>query len=178
MDRIVGLSGERVCVTYRHSGEEKVIEASHLLEALGRTPNTQGLGLEQAGVKVNERGYIHVDARLKTSAEGVWAVGEVAGSPQFTHIAYDDFRILRENLGGGHRVTTGRLVPFSMFTDPELARVQMFLQGCEPAAQGRLAGAGNGRGARQASRLCDHHEDAQMFVVSAVRRRTSPWSEP
>ena len=64
-----------------------------------------------------------MDERLKTSAEGVWANGEVAGSPQFTHIAFDDFRILRENLKGGNRVTTGRLVPFSMFTDPELARV-------------------------------------------------------
>ena len=104
-------------------GEEKTLEGSHLLVALGRTPNTQGLGLELAGVDVDERGYIMVDDRLKTSAEGVWANGEVAGSPQFTHIAFDDFRILRANLSGGNRVTTGRQVPFSMFTDPELAHV-------------------------------------------------------
>jgi pyruvate/2-oxoglutarate dehydrogenase complex dihydrolipoamide dehydrogenase (E3) component len=123
IDKVAGLSGQSVSLTYRQMGEEKTIEGSHLLVALGRTPNTQGLGLELAGVDVDERGYIKVDERLKTSAEGVWANGEVAGSPQFTHIAFDDFRILRDNLSGGNRVTTGRQVPFSMFTDPELARV-------------------------------------------------------
>ena len=123
VDSVTGVSGESVTLTYRQHGEEKEIEASHLLVALGRTPNTQGLGLELTGVDVDERGYIRVDERLQTSAEGVWANGEVAGSPQFTHIAFDDFRILRENLSGGNRVTTGRQVPFSMFTDPELARV-------------------------------------------------------
>jgi pyruvate/2-oxoglutarate dehydrogenase complex dihydrolipoamide dehydrogenase (E3) component len=122
-DHVTGISGQSVSLTYRQQGEEKTLQASHLLVALGRTPNTQGLGLELAGVQVNERGYIRVDEHLKTSAEGVWANGEVAGSPQFTHIAFDDYRILRENLSGGHRVTTGRQVPFSMFTDPELARV-------------------------------------------------------
>jgi pyruvate/2-oxoglutarate dehydrogenase complex dihydrolipoamide dehydrogenase (E3) component len=86
-------------------------------------PNTAGIGVELAGVEVTERGYIKVDERLKTTAEGVWANGEVAGSPQFTHIAFDDFRILRDNFNGGNRVTTGRQVPFSMFTDPELARI-------------------------------------------------------
>ena len=123
IDKVAGLSGQSVSLTYQQMGEEKTIEGSHLLVALGRTPNTQGLGLELAGVDVDERGYIKVDERLKTSAEGVWANGEVAGSPQFTHIAFDDFRILRDNLSGGNRVTTGRQVPFSMFTDPELARV-------------------------------------------------------
>ena len=123
IDKVAGLSGQSVSLTYQQMGEEKTVEGSHLLVALGRTPNTQGLGLELAGVDVDERGYIKVDERLKTSAEGVWANGEVAGSPQFTHIAFDDFRILRDNLSGGNRVTTGRQVPFSMFTDPELARV-------------------------------------------------------
>jgi pyruvate/2-oxoglutarate dehydrogenase complex dihydrolipoamide dehydrogenase (E3) component len=123
IDKVAGLSGQSVSLTYQQMGEEKTIEGSHLLVALGRSPNTQGLGLELAGVGVDERGYIKVDERLKTSAEGVWANGEVAGSPQFTHIAFDDFRILRANLSGGNRVTTGRQVPFSMFTDPELARV-------------------------------------------------------
>ena len=123
IDKVAGLSGQSVSLTYQQMGEEKTIEGSHLLVALGRTPNTQGLGLELAGVDVDERGYIKVDERLKTSAEGVWANGEVAGSPQFTHIAFDDFRILRDNLSGGNRVTTGRQVPFSMFTDPELAHV-------------------------------------------------------
>jgi len=123
IQNVTGASGQAVSLTYLQQGEEKTIEASHLLAALGRTPNTQGLGLELAGVAVTEHGYIKVDEHLKTSAEGVWANGEVAGSPQFTHIAFDDFRILRENLSGGNRVTTGRQVPFSMFTDPELARV-------------------------------------------------------
>ena len=123
IERVAGLSGQFVNLTYQQMGVEKTIEGSHLLVALGRTPNTQGLGLELAGVDVDERGYIKVDERLKTSAEGVWAHGEVAGSPQFTHIAFDDFRILRDNLSGGNRVTTGRQVPFSMFTDPELAHV-------------------------------------------------------
>ena len=123
VDEITGISGQSVAVKYHQHGVEKTVKGSHLLVALGRTPNTLGLGLELAGVDVNEHGYIEVDERLKTSAEGVWANGEVAGSPQFTHIAFDDFRILRENLSGGNRVTTGRLVPFSMFTDPELARV-------------------------------------------------------
>jgi pyruvate/2-oxoglutarate dehydrogenase complex dihydrolipoamide dehydrogenase (E3) component len=123
MHDVAGISGQSVSLTYNQQGEEKTIQASHLLVALGRTPNTQGLGLELAGVDLSEHGYIKVDGRLKTSAEGVWADGEVAGSPQFTHIAFDDFRILRENLSGGNRTTTGRLVPFSMFTDPELACV-------------------------------------------------------
>jgi pyruvate/2-oxoglutarate dehydrogenase complex dihydrolipoamide dehydrogenase (E3) component len=99
------------------------VEGSHLLIATGRTPNTEGIGLELAGVERTRHGYIKVDEHLRATADGVWANGEVAGSPQFTHIAFDDFRILRDNLSGGNRVTTGRLVPFSMFTDPELARI-------------------------------------------------------
>ena len=120
---VSGLSGESVRVTYHQAGVEKSIESSHLLAATGRTPNTENLGLELAGVELTERGYIKVNERLETTAPGIWAIGEVAGSPQFTHIAYDDFRIVRDNLAGGNRVTTGRQVPFSMFTDPELARV-------------------------------------------------------
>ena len=123
VNSVTGISGRSVHLKYRQQGESREIEASHLLVALGRTPNTQGIGLDLAGVEVDERGYIKVDDSLKTSAQGTWANGEVAGSPQFTHIAFDDFRILRDNLSGGNRVTTGRLVPFSMFTDPELARV-------------------------------------------------------
>ncbi len=120
---VTGTSGQAVTISYTQQGEAKTVRGSHLLVAVGRTPNTEGLGLELAGVEMTEHGYIKVDERLKTSADGVWADGEVAGSPQFTHIAFDDFRILRENLAGGNRVTTGRQVPFSMFTDPELARV-------------------------------------------------------
>ena len=120
---VTGTSGESVSLTYYQADETKTVQASHVLAALGRTPNTRGIGLELAGVDVTDHGYIKVNERLETSAEGVWANGDVTGSPQFTHVAFDDFRILRDNLAGGNRVTTGRQVPFSLFTDPELARI-------------------------------------------------------
>lgn len=120
---VSGLSGDLVRVTIVQNEVERTIECSHLLVATGRTPNTEGLGLERAGVELTEHGYIKVNERLETTAAGIWAIGEVAGSAQFTHIAYDDFRVIRDNLAGGDHVTTGRQVPFSMFTDPELARV-------------------------------------------------------
>jgi pyruvate/2-oxoglutarate dehydrogenase complex dihydrolipoamide dehydrogenase (E3) component len=123
VEKVSGVSGDAIRLTYIQKGEENKLDGSHLLGATGRAPNTAGIGLELAGVELTEHGYIKVDERLRTTADGVWANGEVAGSPQFTHIAFDDFRILRDNLSGGNRVTTGRLVPFSMFTDPELARV-------------------------------------------------------
>ena len=100
-----------------------VIEGSDLLVASGRTPNTDGIGLEAAGVERDDRGFVKVDERLRTTAAGVWAVGDCAGSPHFTHIADDDVRVVRDNLAGIDRTTTGRLVPFCLFTDPELARV-------------------------------------------------------
>ena len=81
--------------------------------------------MECTGVELTERGYIKVNERLETTAPGVWAIGEVAGSPQFTHISEDDFRVVRDNLLGGNRVTTARQVPFCLFTDPEYARVGM-----------------------------------------------------
>jgi pyruvate/2-oxoglutarate dehydrogenase complex dihydrolipoamide dehydrogenase (E3) component len=99
------------------------LNGTDLLVATGRTPNTQGLGLESAGGELTERGYIKVNERLETTAPNVWAVGECAGSPQFTHIAFDDFRVIRDNLAGQPRVTAGRQVPFCMFTDLELARI-------------------------------------------------------
>jgi pyruvate/2-oxoglutarate dehydrogenase complex dihydrolipoamide dehydrogenase (E3) component len=79
--------------------------------------------LDVAGVEVTDRGYVKVNERLETTAPGVWAVGDVAGGPHFTHISVDDFRVALTNLTGGNRVTTGRQVPFCLFTDPELARV-------------------------------------------------------
>ena len=120
---VEGKSGERVKLFAVRDRSEIILEGTHLLVASGRTPNTQGIGLESAGVETTERGHVKVTARLETTASGVWAVGDCAGSPHFTHIAFDDFRIVRENLAGGHRVTTGRQVPFCMFTDPEFARV-------------------------------------------------------
>jgi pyruvate/2-oxoglutarate dehydrogenase complex dihydrolipoamide dehydrogenase (E3) component len=86
-------------------------------------PNTAGIGLEAAGVELGDRGYIRVNERLETTASDVWAMGECAGSPQFTHVSVDDFRIIRDNLAGGKRSTRDRLVPYCVFTDPPLARV-------------------------------------------------------
>jgi len=123
LTRVEGASGETVRLHTTRGGSEKVIEGTHLLAAAGRTPNTDGIGLGKAGVEVDERGHVKVDERLRTTAEGVWAVGDCAGSPYFTHVAFDDFRVVRDNLAGGHRVTTGRQVPSCLFTDPELARV-------------------------------------------------------
>jgi pyruvate/2-oxoglutarate dehydrogenase complex dihydrolipoamide dehydrogenase (E3) component len=120
---VSGISGQSVRVTVEQNGAEKSLEASHILVATGRAPNTKDIGLELAGVELTEHGYIKVNERLQTSAPDVWAVGEVAGSPQFTHIGEDDFRVVRDNILGGNHVTTGRLVPFCLFTDPEFARV-------------------------------------------------------
>jgi pyruvate/2-oxoglutarate dehydrogenase complex dihydrolipoamide dehydrogenase (E3) component len=123
VEEVSGLSGEQVRVAYTRDGVTSSIEGTHLLVATGRTANTSGIGLELAGVELTERGYIKVNERLQTTAPGTWAIGEVAGSPQFTHIAYDDFRVIRDNLAGKDHVTTGRQVPFAMFTDPEFAKV-------------------------------------------------------
>jgi pyruvate/2-oxoglutarate dehydrogenase complex dihydrolipoamide dehydrogenase (E3) component len=120
---VEGNSGQSVKLRVLQNGSERILEGTDLLVATGRTPNTAGIGLELAGVALTDHGYIKVNERLETTAAGVWAIGECAGSPQFTHIAFDDFRVIRDNLAGGHRVTTGRQVAFCMFTDPELARI-------------------------------------------------------
>ena len=121
--KVAGQSGKEVRVTVRVGGSEKTVEGSHLLVATGRIPNTAGIGLERLGVELDERGYIRVNERLQTSAPDVWAIGECAGSPHFTHVSVDDFRIVRDNMAGGKRSTQDRLVPYCMFTDPPLAHV-------------------------------------------------------
>jgi len=121
--QVSGRSGDKVALTVGIPSGEQHIDGSDLLVAVGRIPNTAGIGLEEAGVELDGRGYVRVNGRLETSAPDVWAVGECAGSPQFTHISEDDFRIIRDNLAGGNRSTRDRLVPYSMFTDPPLARV-------------------------------------------------------
>jgi pyruvate/2-oxoglutarate dehydrogenase complex dihydrolipoamide dehydrogenase (E3) component len=131
---VEGTSGKSVKLHVLKRGATSVIEGSDILVAIGRTPNTQGIGLEVAGVQLTDSGYIKVNERLETTAPGIWAVGECAGSPQFTHISYDDFRVIHTNLSGGHRVTTGRQVPYCLFTDPELARIG--LNEAEAKAQG------------------------------------------
>jgi pyruvate/2-oxoglutarate dehydrogenase complex dihydrolipoamide dehydrogenase (E3) component len=123
MKRVDGRSGERVRVQAEGPDGTRMVDGTDLLVAAGRTPNTDGIGLDRAGVALDARGYVKVDARLATTAPGVWAVGDCAGSPQFTHVAFDDFRVVRDGLAGRDRTTEGRLVPYVMFTDPELARV-------------------------------------------------------
>jgi pyruvate/2-oxoglutarate dehydrogenase complex dihydrolipoamide dehydrogenase (E3) component len=102
---------------------DQVLEGSDLLVATGRIANTAQIGLEATGVELDVRGFIRVNERLETSAPDIWAIGECAGSPQFTHVSVDDFRIVRDNMAGGHRRTDDRLVPYVMFTEPPLARV-------------------------------------------------------
>ena len=121
--RVSGKTGESVRIILDQDGAEKTLQGSHVLVAAGRTPNTEGLGLELAGIELTDRGYLKVNERLQTTAAGVWAIGEVAGSPQFTHVSIDDFRVVRDNLAGCNHVTTGRQVPFCLFTDPEFARI-------------------------------------------------------
>src|SRR6185369_8278409 len=121
--RIEGKSGEAVKLNANREGSRLVLEGTHLLVAAGRTPNTDGIGLDLAGVETTDRGYIKVNERLETTAPDVWAAGECAGSPHFTHISENDFHVVHDNILGGHRVTTVRQVPFCMFTDPEFARV-------------------------------------------------------
>ncbi len=121
--RVSGRSGGKVTLHLATGGGESTLEGSHLLVALGKAPNTQGIGLDRAGIELTPSGYVHVNDRLETSAPAVWAMGDCAGSPAFTHIAFEDFRIVRDNLNGGNRSTVGRQVPFCLFTDPELARV-------------------------------------------------------
>jgi pyruvate/2-oxoglutarate dehydrogenase complex dihydrolipoamide dehydrogenase (E3) component len=118
-----GRSGDEVSVAVRTGAGEQTIQASDILVAAGRVPNTAGIGLETTGVELDARGYIRVNERLETTADGIWAIGECAGSPQFTHVSVDDFRIIRDNFAGGNRSTGDRLVPYCMFTDPLLAHV-------------------------------------------------------
>jgi pyruvate/2-oxoglutarate dehydrogenase complex dihydrolipoamide dehydrogenase (E3) component len=123
LGRVEGKSGNGVKLHGSRRGSEIIVEGSHLMVATGRLPNAEGIGLELAGIKTNKHGFIEVNERLETSAPNVWALGDCVGGPFFTHISFDDFRIVRDNLGGAQRSTTGRQVPSCLFTDPELARV-------------------------------------------------------
>lgn len=151
--RVNGVSGDAVQVVVEQVAE---IEGTDLLIATGRTPNTGSIGLDQLGVEVDEHGYIKVNDRLETTAENVWAMGDCAGSPQFTHVAYGDFRVVRDNLNGGSRSTRDRLVPSCVFTDPEFVRV--------------------GLNEREAERLGIKYRLARMSMSAILRTRTV--SEP
>ena len=120
---VEGTSGSSVKVSVSTADGDRDVIGTHLLAATGRTPNTAGIGLDKAGVEVDGRGRIVVDERLQTSAADTWAVGKCAGSPQFTHASFDDFRVIRDNWAGGSRSTRDRLMPYCMYTDPPLARV-------------------------------------------------------
>jgi pyruvate/2-oxoglutarate dehydrogenase complex dihydrolipoamide dehydrogenase (E3) component len=123
IDRVEGSSGTKVSLHLQLPSGATVLQGSHLLVATGRTPNTKNMGLEVVGIKTTPAGHIQVNHRLETTVPGVWAMGDCAGSPYFTHISYDDFRIVRDNRAGANRTTAGRQVPFCAFIDPELAHV-------------------------------------------------------
>jgi pyruvate/2-oxoglutarate dehydrogenase complex dihydrolipoamide dehydrogenase (E3) component len=120
---VEGQSGDRVTLKLRNQMGAQTLSGTDLLAALGRTPNTSGIGLDRAGIEVTEKGHIRVNDRLETTAPNVWAIGECAGSPYFTHVSEDDFNIIHANLHGERRSTRNRLVPYCIFLDPPLARV-------------------------------------------------------
>jgi pyruvate/2-oxoglutarate dehydrogenase complex dihydrolipoamide dehydrogenase (E3) component len=121
--KVEGVSGERVRLQARSEHGVQTVEGTDILAATGRTPNTNGIGLESASIELTSSGHIRVNDRLETTATNVWAMGECAGSPYFTHVSEDDFSIINENLHGGHRCTRDRLIPYCVFVDPPLARV-------------------------------------------------------
>ncbi|MBV8233887.1 MAG: mercuric reductase [Planctomycetaceae bacterium] len=114
----------QVALTVEAGGTTETVRGSHLLVATGRRPNTDDLGLQDAGVQTDRRGFIRVNSRLETSVPGVWALGDVKGGPAFTHISFNDYQIVYANLIEGKALTTdNRLVPYAVFTDPQLGRV-------------------------------------------------------
>jgi pyruvate/2-oxoglutarate dehydrogenase complex dihydrolipoamide dehydrogenase (E3) component len=133
--RVDPLDGGGIAVRGRLGQEEHTVHGSHLLVATGRTPNTEALGLDAAGIGLDERGYIRVNDRLETDVAGIYALGDIAGSAPFTHVAYDDYRVVRRNLlEGGSRTRTGRMTPYTVFLDPQLGRIG--LSETEARAQG------------------------------------------
>jgi len=134
--RVEPAGGGRLRLTVRTEDGEQQIVGSHLLSAIGRIPNTDALTPEAAGIRLDDRGYIEVDEYLETSVPGVYAMGDIKGGPAFTHLSYDDYRILHANLiGNEKRSTRDRIVPYTMFMDPQLGRVGITER--EAAEQGR-----------------------------------------
>jgi pyruvate/2-oxoglutarate dehydrogenase complex dihydrolipoamide dehydrogenase (E3) component len=121
--QVEGNSGGRIRIHVQDARGRWVLDGTDILVATGRIANTEGLGLDQAGIQLDQSGYIKVNEYLLTTSENVWAMGECAGSPQYTHVSVDDFQIVLAHLNGGNRTKARRLIPFCMFTDPELARV-------------------------------------------------------
>jgi pyruvate/2-oxoglutarate dehydrogenase complex dihydrolipoamide dehydrogenase (E3) component len=120
----VAKSGTRIHLTVRAGAESPSLDGSHLLVAAGRTPNTDSLNVSAAGIATGSRGFIPVNDKLETSVPGIFAMGDINGGPAFTHISYDDFRILRTNLiEKGNATAAGRLVPYTVYIDPQLGRI-------------------------------------------------------
>jgi len=137
-DLALARAGDGVRIGFTIEGNEHTVAASHVLLAVGRRPNTDGLGLEVAGVAVDARGFIVVDDELRSSADGVWALGDVNGRGAFTHTSYNDFEIVAANLlDGGTRRLSDRVTTYALFTDPPLGRVGM--SEAEVRASGRAA---------------------------------------
>jgi pyruvate/2-oxoglutarate dehydrogenase complex dihydrolipoamide dehydrogenase (E3) component len=121
---VEGKSGDQIRLTINRSDGERIFRGTHLLVATGRVPMTQGIGLNCAEVETDENGFIKVNDRLETTAADTWAMGDCAGSPQHTHVALDDYRIVKANVfDGGDRRATDRLIPHTVFIDPELGQV-------------------------------------------------------
>jgi pyruvate/2-oxoglutarate dehydrogenase complex dihydrolipoamide dehydrogenase (E3) component len=132
----VSRSRNRITATFRTTGKSRKAEGTHLLVATGRVPNSDALNLPAAAIAADERGFIRVNERLETSAKDIFALGDIKGGPAFTHISYDDFRILRTNLiEKGSATTINRLVPYTVFIDPQLGRIG--LTEAEARAQNR-----------------------------------------
>src|SRR5436309_8551182 len=132
-----------VRLVVHNGGGERALLGSHLLLAAGRSPNIEALNLGAAGVETDKNGFIKVNERLETTVPGVYALGDVKGGPAFTHISYDDFRIIRTNLlEGGHATIRDRLVPNTVFIDPQLGRIGL----SETEARARGGGATCGWG--------------------------------
>jgi len=134
--RSVRREGNGVAVTVKVDGSEREVSGSHLLLAVGRVPNTDMLNLPAAGIEADERGFVRVNEYLETNVAGIYAIGDVKGGPAFTHISYDDYRVLEANLLKGKRLTiAGRMVPYTVFIDPQLGGIGLTER--EARAQGK-----------------------------------------
>ncbi len=117
-------NGKQINLNVRTNDGQQTLSGTHLLVAVGRRANTEDLNLSAVGIETDPQGNVKVNRRLETSIPGVYALGDVKGGPQFTHISYDDFRIIRTNLlEGGNATTDGRFVPYTVFIDPQLGRI-------------------------------------------------------
>jgi pyruvate/2-oxoglutarate dehydrogenase complex dihydrolipoamide dehydrogenase (E3) component len=124
-ESVVKANGQ-IQLSVRCGKEPRTVQGSHLLCATGRMPNTDWLNVEAAGVAIDQHGFVKVNGKLETNVDGIYALGDIKGGPAFTHISYDDYRILRTNLiEKGSATTEKRLVPYTVFIDPQLGRVGM-----------------------------------------------------